>query len=63
MILNNDRSYRLLIRKHYTTSIDQESWREVQSTTIIIWDSVDYPDYKFTLTNKEIKEFIKMIKD
>jgi len=63
MILNNDSSYKLQVRKIYRSSINQETWREVDSIEICFWDNIDYPEFSATFTNKELKEFIKMIRE
>ena len=63
MILNNDSSYKQQVRVIYCTSINQATWKEVQSKQICFWDNIDYPDFKVIFTNQEIKEFIKLIKN
>ena len=61
ILLNNDASYKELIIARPTTSINQETGRDVDSITLYFWDSVDKPDYRVTLTKKEARKLKSII--
>ena len=61
LLLNNDKSYKELITAIPTTSVNQQTWKDVNSITLYFWDSIDRPNYKVTLTKEETRKLKSII--
>jgi len=61
ILLNNDKSYKELITAISTTSVNQETGKNVNSVTLNFWDRIYKYWYSVTLTKEEARKLKSMI--